>query len=80
MKEKSMGKGSKGMARESGYMAKMGVEQGNMSPHVEDYQKPASNFSQEGFSKTLEYVERQDAFQSREAKEIDSQAYKGRYS
>lgn len=61
-------------------MAKAGYTQGDMSPHVEDYQKPGSDFSQEGFSKTTEYVERQDAFQKREASDIKKQAYKGRYS
>ena len=61
-------------------MAKHGYVQGEMSPKVEDYQKPHSDYSQEGFSKTLEYVERQDAFQKREASEIKRQAYKGRYS
>ena len=55
-------------------------EQGNMSPHLEEYQKPSSDFSQEGFSKTLEYVERQNSFQAREAGEIKKQDYKGRYS
>jgi hypothetical protein len=61
-------------------MAKRGYTQGDMSPKVEDYQKPLSDYSQEGFSKTLEYIERQDAFQKREAREIEKQAYKGRYS
>lgn len=61
-------------------MAKAGYTQGDMSPHVKDYQKPSDDFSQEGFSKTLEYVERQDAFQRMEAKDIEKQAYKGRYS
>lgn len=61
-------------------MNKMGYVQGNMNPHVEDYQKPSKDFSQEGFSKTTQYVERQDAFQGREAKDIEKQAYKGRYS
>lgn len=61
-------------------LANAGYAQGDMSPHVKDYQKPTSDFSQEGFSKTLEYIERHDAFQKREAKEIEKQAYKGRYS
>lgn len=61
-------------------MSKAGYVQGNMSPHVEDYQKPMKDFSQEGFSKTLEYVERQDRFQGKEAHEIEKQSYKGRYS
>lgn len=61
-------------------MAKAGYAQGDMAPKVEDYQKPAKDYSQEGFSKTTEYIERQDAFQAREASEIRKQAYKGRYS
>ena len=61
-------------------MAKAGYVQGSMEPHVVDYQKPHGDFSQEGFSKTTEYVERQDAFQKKEANEIKSHAYKGRYS
>lgn len=61
-------------------MGHAGYTQGDMSPKVKDYQKPTSDFSQEGFSKTLEYVERQDKFQLREAKDIEKQAYKGRYS
>ena len=61
-------------------MSKAGYVQGDMSPHVVDYQKPSSDFSQEGFSKTTEYIERQDAYQRREAKEVEKQAYKGRYS
>jgi len=61
-------------------MAKAGYTQGDMSPKVEDYQKPMSDYSQEGFSKTTEYVERQDAFQAKEASGIKKMAYKGRYS
>lgn len=61
-------------------MSKAGYVQGDMSPRVEDYQKPAKDFSQEGFSKTLDYVERQDAFQGKEAASMRKQAYKGRYS
>lgn len=61
-------------------MSRAGYVQGDMSPRVEDYQKPSSDFSQEGFSKTTEYVERQDAFQKKEAHDIKKQAYKGRYS
>jgi hypothetical protein len=61
-------------------MGHAGYTQGDMSPHVKDYQKPASDFSQEGFSKTLEYVERQDAFQAKECKQIRKEGYKGRYS
>ena len=61
-------------------MAKAGYEQGNMSPKVEDYSKPESAYSQAGFSKTTEYVERQNALNVKAAKDIEKQAYKGRYS
>jgi hypothetical protein len=57
-----------------------GDKQGDMSPTVSDYQKPMKDFSQEGFSKTTEYVERQDKFQGKEASEIRKQGYMGRYS
>lgn len=61
-------------------MGKMGVKQGDMAPHVEDYQKPESDYPERGFSKTLEYIERQDRFQGKESKEVKKQAYQGRYS
>lgn len=61
-------------------MNKMGYTQGDMSPHVEDYQKPMNDFSQAGFSRTTDYIERQDAYQGKEATDIRKQAYKGRYS
>lgn len=61
-------------------MNKAGYVQGHMEPHVEDYQKPHKDFSQEGFSKTDEYIERQDRFQAKEAHEVKKQAYHGRYS
>jgi len=61
-------------------MAKAGYVQGDMSPKVEDYQKPASNYSQEGFSKTLDYVSRQEDYVSKQCSKIKSQGYQGRYS
>lgn len=61
-------------------LARAGYDQGDMNPRVEDYQKPRADYSQEGFNKTNEYIERQDRFQGREAREIEGQAYKGRYS
>lgn len=61
-------------------MSRAGYEQGDMKPKVEDYQKPSKDFSQEGFSKTTAYIERQDAYQAKEAGGIKKQAYKGRYS
>ncbi len=61
-------------------MAKAGYVQGEMSPHVEDYQKPEKDFAERGFSKTTEYVERQDKRQSGMSKDLNKQAYQGRYS
>lgn len=61
-------------------LAKAGYVNGDMSPHVEDYQKPHADYAEEGFSKTTQYIERQDAFQKKEASEIKKQHYKGRYS
>lgn len=61
-------------------MAKKGYVQGDMAPKVEDYQRPASNYSQMGLGKTTEYMARQDKFVAKECSEIKSQAYKGRYS
>lgn len=61
-------------------MSKKGYNQGDMSPKVDDCQKPMSAYSQEGFSKTLQYEERHNAFESKEASQIKKQAYKGRYS
>ncbi len=64
----------------SGDMAMAGLNQGDMSPRIKDYQKPSKDYSQEGFSKTLDYIERQDKFQGTEASTVEKQAYHGRYS
>ena len=61
-------------------MSKAGYTQGDMNPHVEDYQKPEKDFAERGFSKTTEYVERQDKRQSGMASGLNKQAYNGRYS
>lgn len=61
-------------------MAKMGYTQGDMSPKVEEYQKPEKDFAERGFSKTTEYIERQDKRQGAMAKDVNKQAYSGRYS
>lgn len=61
-------------------MSKAGYTQGDMSPRVEDYQKPEKDFAERGFSKTTEYVERQDMRQSKMASGVSKQAYQGRYS
>ncbi len=52
----------------------------NMKPDVECFQESTGTFSQEGFSKTLDYVNRQDAHQMKQSSGIKKQAYKGRYS
>jgi hypothetical protein len=57
-----------------------GKTQGDMSPHVADYQKPEKDFAERGFSKTTEYVERQDKRQSEMSHDLNKQSYKGRYS
>lgn len=73
-------KGKKDGGMPSGDMAMRGLNQGDMSPTIKDYQKPEKDFSQEGFSKTLEYVDRQNRFQATESTTVEKQAYKGRYS
>ncbi len=64
----------------NGDMAMKGHDQGNMSPHMKDYQRPEKVFSQQGFNKTLDYIERQNSFTGKEASGIEKQAYHGRYS
>lgn len=61
-------------------MGKKGLAQGDMNPSVKDYQKQMSSYSQEGFSKTLDYVERTDAHENKSANKIEKNSYKGRYS
>lgn len=61
-------------------MSKAGYTQGDMSPHVEEYQKPSKDFAERGFNKTTEYIERQDKMQSGMSKGLNKQAYQGRYS
>lgn len=61
-------------------MSKAGYTQGDMSPHVADYQKPEHDFAERGFNKTTEYIERQDRSQSHMEKGISKQSYQGRYS
>lgn len=67
------------MSKES-VMSKMGDKQGNMSPHVADYQRPASNFSQHDLNMTTQYIERQNKHVAKECSEIKKQSYQGRYS
>lgn len=64
----------------NGDMAMKGHDQGNMSPHLKDFQKPEGDFAERGFSKTLEYIARQDKMQGGMEKGLSKQAYNGRYS
>lgn len=73
------------MARKDGEMpnddlAMAGSKLGEMSPKLKDFQRPMKDFSQDGYNRTLEYVERQNRIQGVEATKIEKQAYKGRYS
>lgn len=61
-------------------MSKHGYHQGDMKPTVESYQKPEKDFAERGFSKTDEYIERQDKRQAGMSKGLNKQAYQGRYS
>ena len=63
-----------------GKMAKAGYAQGDMKPVVDDFSRPAAAFSQRGFSKTTEYVERNSAHQVNAAEGLEKQEYKGRYN
>jgi len=65
---------------DSSKLGKKGLNQGDMSPKVEDYQKPMKDYSQRDMNKTTDYVERQNREQSKDAKMIEKQAWKGRYS
>lgn len=61
-------------------MSREGYMQGDMKPNVKDYQKSEKCFSQKGFGTTLDYMNRQDRMQSKEASDLRKQDYKGRYS
>ena len=61
-------------------MDKKGYAQGDMKPEVKDIHLKESAYSQRGFSKTTEYISRQDAHQGKAARDVEKQSYKGRYS
>jgi len=61
-------------------MAKMGYKEGDMAPHVENYQKPEKDYAERGFSKTTDYIGRKNAHESSCAGDLRKQQYKGRYS
>lgn len=57
-----------------------GEEMGDMKPAVHDMQTPERAYSQRDFSKTTDYIGRQNRRVEKEASEIRKQDYKGRYS
>ena len=57
----------------------MGYNQGDMKPHVENYQADVRQFAEHDMGKTNEYISRRDSFQNKEASEIRGQKYHGRY-
>jgi hypothetical protein len=61
-------------------LSKAGYVNGDMSPHVSDYQKPMSAFAESQYGTTTDYIARQDRHQEGMAKDIKKQSYKGRYS
>ncbi len=61
-------------------MKDKGYKQGDMTPEVDDYQKPMASYSQADANKTTEYISRKDKQEEGEASDIRKQAYKGRYS
>ena len=60
-------------------MSKEGYNQGSMSPKVESFQKPESNYAGSQPGKTTEYISRQNAMGSKESSMVKKQDYKGRY-
>lgn len=61
-------------------MSHCGYKQGDMTPKVEDYQRPSSTYAEHQFGTTTEYISRQDRQLNTEAKQLRNNAYKGRYS
>jgi hypothetical protein len=61
-------------------MKSAGYKQGDMAPHVKDYQRSEKSYAERGFSQTDAYIERQDKFVDKEATQIKKQHYMGRYS
>lgn len=52
----------------------------SMQMHKADWQQPQAVYSQKDDNATLRYMSRADAMVSKEAKQISSQQYKGKYS
>lgn len=63
-----------------GKLGGKGEHIGNMTPTVEDMQRPNSEYSQHFLNQTTEYIPRHNRYESKEASKIKKQDYKGRYS
>lgn len=59
---------------------KNGERLGDMKAEVMDFQTPNKAYSQGFESDTLNYINRQDSIMEKEAKELRSQDFRGRYS
>ena len=66
------------MSKES-KMAKKGVDQGNMSPVVDNFQPESSAYFMKDANKTTEYIERRNKIEGKQAGKVRSMEYKGRY-
>jgi hypothetical protein len=60
-------------------MEKMGYNQGDMNPHVKDYQPSEREFAEKQPGKTTEYISRRDREQNEVAGKLRSENYRGRY-
>lgn len=63
----------------SGGKGEWGKNQGDMKPHVEDYSKPYSCYSQDFQGKTTQYIARNNQRSSKMASDVKKQNYHGRY-
>ncbi len=56
-----------------------GYKQGDMTPTVDDYAKPEGCYAQRFDQAPLNYIERNNSMQKKEASKLKSEAFKGRY-
>ncbi len=57
-----------------------GYKQGDMNPDVKDFQKPKDCYTQSYDQAPLNYIERQNRRQGKDASKLRGEAFKGRYS
>jgi hypothetical protein len=63
-----------------GKLGGKGEHIGNMSPTVEDMQRPESVYNQKFLNQTTEYIPRHNKLESQASSKVKNQGYKGRYS